>query len=180
MKFLFQAIAIAGIAAAASPALAQDATQDPAGRLEAMTCREFLALDAEGQATVKAAMLAHLSGEPLPDTPLPAPSSADAGEGTSPDSGQVVADRTGTGEDGAAVAEESAGDDAAASDGSGTGAPEVVEGENESGKVAPDGTEASVTDEAGDRRLVAMRTSCEGGPDSRALDALRAAFGNNI
>lgn len=175
MKFLFQAVVLAGIAATTAPTLAQDA----ASRLEAMTCREFLALDAEGQATVKAAMLAHASGEPLPDAPLPAPASADPAQGAPAGHGQVVEDATGAREDGAAVVEGAAGADAAGSS-SGTGAPEVVEGENESGKLAPDGTEASVTDEAGDHRLVAMRTSCEGGPDSRALDGLRAAFGDNI
>ena len=145
MRFLFPVVAAASIAA---PALAQEAAPDAAARLEAMTCREFLALDAGGQATVKAAMLAHASGEALPDVPLPAP-----GEG-----GQV----------------------AEAGTEGGTGAPEVVAGENESGKVTPEGTEVSVTDEGGDRRLVAMRTSCEGGPDALALNALRAAFGNSL
>lgn len=152
MRFLFPVVAAASIAA---PALAQEAAPDVAARLEAMTCREFLALDADGQATVKAAMLAHASGEALPDTPLPAP-----GEG-----GQAAEDQSGAPEAGT---------------GGGTGAPEVVAGENESGKVTPEGTEVSVTDEGGDRRLVAMRTSCEGGPDALALNALRAAFGNSL
>lgn len=178
MKFLFQAIAIAGAgaAAAAAPALAQGA----AGQLEAMTCREFLALDADGQATVKAAMLAHLSGEPLPASPLPAPVAADAGEAASPDQAQVVEDQAGATDDGSAVADRAPQADAATGEGSSIAAPEVVAGENESGKVAPDGTEASVTDEPADDRLLAMRTSCEGGPDARALDALRAAFADNL
>lgn len=152
MRFLFPVVAAASIA---GPALAQEAAPDAAARLEAMTCREFLALDADGQATVKAAMLAHASGEALPDTPLPAPGGG----------GQVAEDQSGAPE--------------AGTDG-GTGAPEVVTGENESGKVTPEGTEVSVTDEGGDRRLVAMRTSCEGGPDALALNALRAAFGNSL
>lgn len=171
MKLPFPAIVLAGLSAAA-PALAQESPQDVVARLEAMTCRAFLALDAGGQATVKAAMLAHASGEPLPDTPLPAPA-ADAGTGAA--SAEVVEDRTG-----AAEGADPARTETAAAASGGTGAPEVVEGENESGKVAPDGTEVAVTDEGGDRRLVAMRTSCEGGPDARALDALRAAFGNNL
>lgn len=157
MRFLFPVVAAASIAA---PALAQEATPDAAARLEAMTCREFLALDAGGQATVKAAMLAHASGEPLPDTPLPAPGAG----------GRVVEDRAA----GSETAAPGAGTQG------GTGAPEVVAGENESGKVTPEGTEVSVTDEGGDRRLVAMRTSCEGGPDALALNALRAAFGNSL
>lgn len=165
MKFPFPAIAAACIAAA--PALAQDAAADTVARLESMTCREFLALDAEGQATVKAAMHAHATGEPLPDTPLP--DAAPSGEAT-----QVVEDQTGTD-----VEADGAGDTAPQTT-PGTGAPEMAAGENESGKVSPEGTEASVTDEGGDRRLVAMRTSCEGGPDALALNALRAAFGDGL
>lgn len=165
MKFPFPAIAAACLAA--GPALAQDAAPDMVARLEAMTCREFLALDAGGQATVKAAMLAYARGEPLPDTPLPAPGAA---------APQVVEDRTGADVDATTGGVTPA---AGAATG-GTGAPEVVAGENESGKVSPEGTEASVTDEGGDRRLVAMRTSCEGGPDALALNALRAAFGNSL
>lgn len=170
MTFPFQAaaIALAGIAAAA-PGLAQDA----AGRLEAMTCREFLALHAEAQDTVRTAMLAQLSGEPLPDAPLPAGSdAAQAGQA------QVVEDETGV-DDGGTLAVEAPGEEAGSADAS-DAARNATAGENESGKTAPDGTEVSVTDEAGDRRLVAMRTSCEGGPDARALDALRAAFGDNL
>lgn len=163
MRFLFPVLAAAALA---GPALAQQAPQDAAARLGAMTCREFLALDAGAQATVKAAMLAHAKGEPLPDAPLPAPAEG----GTAP----VVEDRTGAPET------VTAGAAPAATTGTGTGAPEVVAGENESGKVSPEGTEASVTDEGGDRRLVAMRTSCEGGPDALALNALRAAFGNSL
>lgn len=161
MRFLFPVVAAASIA---GPVLAQEATPDAAARLEAMTCREFLALDADGQATVKAAMLAHASGDPVPNTPLPVP-----GAGR-----QVVEDQTGVPETAAAEAAPEAGTQG------GTGAPEVVAGENESGKVTPEGTEVSVTDEGGDRRLVAMRTSCEGGPDALALNALRAAFGNSL
>jgi hypothetical protein len=41
--------------------------------------------------------------------------------------------------------------------------------------VNPDGTEVAAADEPGDPKLVAMRTSCEGGPDALASDALRAA-----
>lgn len=162
MRFPFPAIAVACIAA--GPALAQDAAPEVVARLESMTCREFLALDAGGQATVRAVMQAHASNEPLPDTPLPPPT-ASAEDGAA----EVVGDRTGA-DRAAAPAAPSGGSDA----------PEVAAGENESGKVAPDGTEASVTDEGGDRRLVAMRTSCEGGPDALALNALRAAFGNNL
>lgn len=166
MKFPFSAIAAACLAA--GPSLAQEAAPETVTRLEAMTCREFLALDAGGQATVKAAMLAHARGEPLPGTPLPAP----AAEAT-----QVVEDRTGADVDATAGGATPAASEAAKG---GTGAPEVIAGENESGKVSPEGTEASVTDEGGDRRLVAMRTSCEGGPDALALNALRAAFGNSL
>ena len=64
MKLSLPVLALAGLTAAA-PVAAQEAPPD-ADRLEAMTCREFLALDAAGQATVKAAMQAHASGEPLP------------------------------------------------------------------------------------------------------------------
>lgn len=165
MRCLFPVLAAASVAA--TTGLAQEAAPDVVARLEAMTCRAFLALDAGGQATVKAALLAHASGAPLPETPLPDTPAPGAG-------GRVVEDWTGA--PGTAAAEAAP----AAETGTGIGAPEVVEGENESGKVSPDGTEASVTDEAGDRRLVAMRTSCEGGPDARALDALRAAFGNSL
>lgn len=161
MRFLFPVVAAASIAA---PALAQEVAPDVAARLEAMTCREFLALDAGGQATVKATLLAHAKGEPLPDTPLPGPGAG----------GRVVEDRTGAPETAAAGAAPDLVPEG------GTGAPEVVAGENESGKVTPEGTEVSVTDEGGDRRLVAMRTSCEGGPDALALNALRAAFGNSL
>ncbi|MBB1492509.1 MULTISPECIES: HdeA/HdeB family chaperone [unclassified Paracoccus (in: a-proteobacteria)] len=164
MRFPFPAIAAACIAAA--PSFGQDAAPEVVARLESMTCREFLALDAEGQATVRAAMQAHASGEPLPDAPLPDPAASAEG------AAGVVEDRTG--------ADRTEAPAEPAAPGGGTGAPEVVAGENESGKVAPDGTEASVTDEGGDRRLIAMRTSCEGGPDALALNALRAAFGNNL
>jgi hypothetical protein len=175
MRFLLQAAALASLAAA-SPGLAQEAPSDTAARLEAMICREFLAFDAAGQETVKAAMLAHLADEPLPNAPLPDP--AAAGQGASDDGPEVVEDETGTDGSGSAGAGEAP--EAAAAAGEAADADSSGEGANESGKVAPDGTEASLTDEAGDSRLVAMRTSCEGGPDARALDALRAAFGNNL
>lgn len=179
---LLAGLVLAGLVAPA-PAFAQEAAPDPAARLEAMTCRDFLALDAAGQATVKAAMLAHVAGAPLPDAPLPA---APGKAGAAPP--RVVEDRTGapeganaeTAKAGTGAGEAGASGTQAAAAGSGTGAPEVVSGENESGKLAPDGTEASVTDEGGDRRLVAMRTSCEGGPDALALNALRAAYGNSL
>ena len=166
MKLSLPALALAGLTAAA-PVPAQEAPPD-AARLEAMTCREFLALDAAGQATVKAAMQAHASGEPPPGAPLPAPPAGGAA------SARVVEDRTG-----AAEGPDAAGTEMAAAPG-GAAAPGVAGGQNESGKVAPDGTEASVTDEGGDLRLLAMRTSCEGGPDALALTALRAAFGNSL
>lgn len=166
MRFPFPAIAAACIAAAA-PSFGQDATPQDVARLETMTCREFLTLDAGGQASVRAAMQAHVSDEPLPDAPLLVPDASPKG------AAGVVEDRTGADRTEAPAAEPAA-------PGGGTGAPEVITGENESGKLAPDGTEVSVTDEGGDRRLVAMRTSCEGGPDALALNALRAAFGNNL
>ena len=68
MKLSLPALALAGLTAAA-PVAAQEPPPD-AARLEAMTCREFLALDAAGQATVKAAMQAHASGEPLPKSSI--------------------------------------------------------------------------------------------------------------
>lgn len=116
MKLVLSAI----VMVAATPGLAQDAPQDAAARLEAMTCRDFLALGARDRETVKAALLAHASGDPLPDPALPGSPAADA---TAP---------------------------------------------------AAEGTGGE------DRGLVAMRTSCDGAPDVRALDALRAAFGNNL
>lgn len=156
MRFPFPAMAVA-IGCIAAPALAQDAAPDAVARIEAMTCREFLAFDAGDQATVKAAMLAHASGDPLPDTPLPGAAAADAAKGSQ------TAD--------AAPAPKPVPKPASAG---------AAGGDTDSGTAAPDGTEASVTDQGGDRRLVAMRTSCEGGPDALAMNALRAAFGNNL
>ena len=96
-------------------------------------------------------------------------------ESSDPESAAGAADADTVSTDGAAAAGEGT---AAADEGNtatSVGDEEVVDGENESGKVNPDGTEMSVTDQPGDPKLTAMRTSCEGGPDALATDAMRAA-----
>ncbi len=159
MKTLIQAVAAAGTIIGAAPVAAQDLTPDVAARLDALTCSEFLALEAEDQMNVLLAMRAHMNGDPLPDKALPVGLAEEAG-GEEP--GTEDASEAAGGGEGAE------GDDPPDETG-------VVDGENESGNVNPDGTEASVTDAPGDPKLRAMRTSCEGGPESRAADALRAA-----
>lgn len=156
MKALIKAIAAAGAVIGAGPAAAQDA----AARLDALTCSAFLGLGAEDQRNVMLALRAHVNGDPLPDTPLPVGLGDEAGGGGPEDAGGA-AEGTGGGEGS-----------------EGTDPPDetgVVDAENESGNVNPDGTEASVTEGSGDPKLTAMRTSCEGGPESLASDALRAA-----
>jgi hypothetical protein len=195
MRTLIQAIAVSG--AVAAPALAQDAPQDASqgagARLDAMTCSEFLQFGAQDQMTVMLAMRAHYNGEPLPDEPLPIGVEAEASaDGLGGDSGEASAEgldasleggAEGAGSAAAAMADTggagAAADGAATGEGAGgTDVPDetgIVDGENESGQVNPDGTEASVTDAPADPKLTAMRTSCEGGPEALALDAMRAA-----
>ncbi|HVG48685.1 MAG TPA: HdeA/HdeB family chaperone, partial [Rubellimicrobium sp.] len=87
MKTFFPVIVIA--AAVAGPTLAQDASGDAAGRLDAMTCREFMAFAPEDQMTMMLAMRAHVNGDPLPDEPLPVGAEAEVGgaDGLGGDSG---------------------------------------------------------------------------------------------
>ncbi len=189
MRTLIQAIAVSG--AVAAPALAQDAPQDASqgagARLDAMTCSEFLQFGAQDQMTVMLAMRAHYNGEPLPDEPLPIGVEAEASaDGLGGDSGEASAEGLDTSAEGAGAEMAAAGaaggtEAAGAATGEGAGGTDVpdetgiVDGENESGQVNPDGTEASVTDAPADPKLTAMRTSCEGGPEALALDAMRAA-----
>lgn len=160
MKTLIAALAVTG--GMAAPALAQDA----AGVLDALTCSRFLQIGAGDQMTVMLALRAHLNGDDLPDEPLPIGLEAESGDAAG-DPGDAGAESLET-----AVAED--GGEGAG----GTDPPDetgIVDGENESGQVAADGTEASVTDAPADPKLRAMRTSCEGGPESLAADAIRAA-----
>jgi hypothetical protein len=173
MKALIQVIALTGVVAA--PAFAQE----PGALLDAMTCREFLALAAPDQVTVMLALRAHVNGEPLPDEPLPVGTQAEV-DGADSDPEGVAAEGTDASTDtpGNGAAETSDPTTEAADEGTtaiSVGDEEVVDGENESGKVNPDGSEVAATDEPDDPKLVAMRTSCEGGPDALATDALRAA-----
>ena len=172
MKSLIQIVALTG--AITTPAFAQD----PGALLDAMTCREFLALAAPDQTTVMLALRAHVSGDPLPDEPLPVGTRAEVdstdsdSERASGEEADAATDTPGNGAQSSDPTTEAADEGTTAIS---VGDEEVVDGENESGKVNPDGTEVAATDEPGDPKLVAMRTSCEGGPDALATDALRAA-----
>lgn len=191
MRTLIAAMAVTGAIAgtiggsARAQDVAPDASPDMAGLLEALTCSEFLQLDAQNQMTVMLAMRASLNGEPLPDEPLPIGLEAEVGgaDGLGGASGNASGEGPET--DGASGAEavEAMTQVMDEADGQGEGAegtdvPDdtgVVDGENESGKVAADGTEASVTDEPADPKLTGMRTSCEGGPEALASNAMLAA-----
>jgi len=162
MRSLIQVIAIAG--AVASPAFAQETPEEPGAALDTMTCRDFVELAPEDQMAVMLAMRAHVNGDPLPDEPLPVGAEAEVGgaDGSGDDSGSTAA-AAGT-EPGAdsegqdAVTE--VGDTAAAA--AGEPSPEAL-------------TAESLTETPSDPKLTAMRTSCLGGPDALASDALRAA-----
>ena len=159
MKSLIQVLAIVG--AVASPVLAQEAPQDPGAALEAMTCRDFIELAPEEQMTAMLAMRAHVNGDPLPDEPLPIGAEAEVGgsDGLGGDSGtpSVAADAaTGVASEGVTEVENTA---AAAA---GEPSPEAL-------------TAESLTEPPIDPKLTAMRTSCLGGPDALASDAMRAA-----
>lgn len=172
MRTLIQAFAVTGaiVGATAAPAPAQDAAPDVGVLLDALTCSEFLALGAQDQMNVMLAMRAHMNGDPLPDEPLPIGRVGDAGA-----EGLEAGTEGAAGAAGAAEGTEAAGGGEGVE---GTDPPDetgIVDGENESGNVNPDGTEASVSDAPGDPKLRAMRTSCEGGPESLAADAIRAA-----
>lgn len=191
MRTLIAALAVSG--AVATPALAQDEAQgggeDAAGLLAALTCSQFLQLGAQDQMTVMLAMRAHLNGDDLPDEPLPIGLDAEVGSpdgpgGDSGASGDAGAEGLETDEATVAEAAEAAATVAEeGTEGGGEGAdgadpPDetgIVDGENESGQVSADGTEASVTDAPADPRLTGMRTSCEGGPEALASDAMLAA-----
>lgn len=121
------------------------------------------------------------SAEDLADGSEGAAGEADAG-GVGQEGEATAAAGATTGAEGSVgeASTETADEDAASTADEGTtatsvGDEEVVDGEKESGKVNPDGTEVSVTDEPADPKLTAMRTSCEGGPDALATDAMRAA-----
>src|SRR3712207_6506718 len=87
MRSLIAAVTVMG--ALAAPAFAQEAPEDPGTRLDALTCREFIAFAPEEQMTVMLARRAHVNGEPLPDTPLPIGEEAEVGgaDGLGGDSG---------------------------------------------------------------------------------------------
>lgn len=192
MRTLFQAVAVCG--ALASPAWAQEAPAggetvaappDLGALLEALTCREFLALGAQDQRTAMLALRALYNGDPLPDEPLPIGLDAGVGgadgQGGGPGaSGAGGPDTEPSAEEAAAVvAEATAAEPVGEGEGQdGADPPDetgIVDGENESGKTDTDGTELAATGEPGDAKLTGMRTSCEGGPEALALDAMRAA-----
>lgn len=193
MRKLMKAVAGAGLVAGALaiPAFAQGAgaegsagaAGDVGARLDALTCSEFLQLEAQDQMTVMLALRAHYNGEALPDEPLPIGLEAElSGDGLAGDSGEAGAEGLDTtepteAETAAAVAGVD-GANGAGEGADGTDPPDetgLVDGENESGQVNPDGTEASVTDAPADPKLTAMRTSCEGGPEALASNAMIAA-----
>ncbi|WP_210530170.1 HdeA/HdeB family chaperone [Rubellimicrobium arenae] len=184
MRNLIQAAAIAGTVAV--PALAQDASADAGGRLDAMTCREFIEFAPEDQMTIMLAMRAQANGDPLPDTPLPVGTEAEVGgaDGLGGASGDPEAAGA---TDGAATpgdAEPGAKGPASADAGGGASGPadagEVAEIEDtvaaDAGEPSPEAlTGESLADTPADPKLTAMRTSCLGAPDALASDAMRAA-----
>lgn len=195
MRTLMTALAVAGAVtgAAAAPAMAQNMNPDMGALLDALTCSQFLQFEAQDQMNVMLALRAHSYGDPLPDEPLPigleAETSADGLGGDSGDASaegleagaEEGAEAAGAVEGLAEAAADAVGDAAGEAGGEGADGADVpdetgiVDGENESGQVNSDGTEASVTDAPADPKLTAMRTSCEGGPESLAADAMRAA-----
>lgn len=189
MKSLIKTLTVVG--ATAAPAMAQDAGPDMGALLDALTCSEFLQFEAQDQMNVMLALRAHSYGDPLPDEPLPIGVEAEVGGagGLGGDSGDASAEGLESGTeatvanaaDGAKGSAEVTGEAVGEAGGEGADGADppdesgIVDGENESGQVNADGTEASVIDGPADPKLTAMRTSCEGGPEALAADAMRAA-----